>query len=246
MKDLLAAEWLKLRTTRLLAGIAPAAVAISAAAVAGATLSADRAGVDLTDTEGVRRALHVSGTGALVVLVLGIVMAAGEFRSQTATDTFLTTPRRGRVVVAKMAVAAVVGAGIGFLGAATCLATAVLLYRREGVAFPGESREVWFTLGGAVVYAATFALIGVAVGSVVRNQTAAVVGAIGWVLVVEQVLITAAASPLTRWLPAAAGQAIVRTPSPGLLSPPAGVAVILAYGVAIGLAGIVVTSRRDA
>lgn len=246
MRHLLAAEWLKLRTTRLLAGIVPATIVISVLAVAGATLSADRAGVDLTEAIGVRRALHVTGAGANILLALGIVMAAGEFRTQTATDTFLTAPRRGRVVVSKMIVGAFVGAVIGTLNAVVCMATAALLYRREGLRFPTGEPDVWLIMGGAVLYSAIFALIGVALGSVIRNLVVAVMGALAWVLLVEQLLITAAASPHTKWLPAAAGQAIVRSPATGLLTPTTGVAVLLAYGIVIGLAGVAITTRRDA
>ncbi len=54
MGRLLAAEWLKARTSRLLVATVPAAVLISAAAVAGAVLSADGAGVALDSTDGIR------------------------------------------------------------------------------------------------------------------------------------------------------------------------------------------------
>ena len=41
MTDLVAAEWLKLRTTRLLHGMIPVALAVSVAAVAGSVLATD-------------------------------------------------------------------------------------------------------------------------------------------------------------------------------------------------------------
>jgi hypothetical protein len=53
MKDLVAAEWLKLRTTRPLYGSIPAAVALSFAAVAAAVLTADSA-TQLESTSGIR------------------------------------------------------------------------------------------------------------------------------------------------------------------------------------------------
>lgn len=57
MRALLAAEWLKLRTTRLLWGLVPGAIALSIAAVMGAVLSADGAGVDLETSAGVNLSL---------------------------------------------------------------------------------------------------------------------------------------------------------------------------------------------
>ena len=44
MGDLVAAEWLKLRSTRLVYGMAAAAVVLSVAAVTGAVLATDRSG----------------------------------------------------------------------------------------------------------------------------------------------------------------------------------------------------------
>lgn len=245
MSRLIAAEWLKLRTTRLLWAMLPAAVLLSTAAVAGATLSADDAGIALDTTTGVRRALHVTGTGAILVLVIGIIIAAGEYRTQTATDTFLTTPRRHRVLGAKLVVGALLGAAFGAVTAAVCLGVAALLYQQQDVAFPAGDREVWLTLGGAVLYAALFAVLGVAFGSLIRNQIAAVVAALAWLLVVEQVLVGLVTSA-ARWFPAAAGQAIVRTPEPGLLTPAAGAVVLLGYGALLTVAGITAAARRDA
>jgi ABC-2 type transport system permease protein len=242
---LVAAEWVKLTTTRLLWVVLPLSVALSAAAVAGATLSADSAGVALASTAGVRRSLHVAGTGAILVLVLGIMLSAGEYRTRTATDTFLTTPRRNRVLAAKLIVGGLLGAAVGVLTAAVCLVVVLLLYRQQGATVPLGSADVWLTLAGAVLYAALFAVLGVALGSLLRSQVAAVVGALAWLLVVEQVLVSLAADA-GRWLPGAAGQAIVRSPAEGLLSPAGGTALLLAYATAVALAGVTVAGRRDA
>ena len=104
---------------------------------------------------------------------------------------------------------------------------------------------MWLTLAGAVLYATLFALLGVALGSLVRSQVAAIVGALAWLLVAEQVLVTLAADA-GRWLPGAAGQAIVRTPTDGLLDPAAGTALLLAYAAAVTLASTLTATRRDA
>ena len=112
MIDLLAAEVLKLRTTRTIGLLLLAMVGITGLAVTGAVVLASNANLDLQSEHGVRTVLHVSASGALFVLVLGAMISAGEFRHRTATDTFLTTPRRWRVVAAKLVTAAVAGAGI--------------------------------------------------------------------------------------------------------------------------------------
>jgi len=245
MKALIAAEWLKLRTTRLLWGLIPGAVALSIAAVLGAVLSAEGAGVDLETSAGVNRALHVTGTGSILVLALGVIMSAGEYRTQTATDTFLTTPKRHHVTIAKLAVAATIGTGFGIASAAAALITSHLAYTIEGATFPVDDTEVWTTLAGAVIYAGLFAVLGVAIGGLIRNQVIAIVAAFAWILVIENIAISLSTS-IAQWLPGAAGQAIVRTPDRDLLPPAAATAVLAAYGVAIAAIGIAAATRRDA
>jgi ABC-2 type transport system permease protein len=244
MNDLVAAEWLKLRTTRLLYGMIPATVAISCAAVTGAVLSADGA-ADLESTDGIRRALSVTGTGAVIVLIVGILISAGEYRHGTAADTFLTSPRRHRVVIAKLAVGGGVGLAAGMVTSLICVGGASILYASKDATFPFRDTEVWLTLAGTLAYTTLFAILGVALGSLVRNQVLAVAGALAWLAVVEHTLLNLVPD-LGRWLPAAAGQSIVRTPVDGLLSPLAGTAVLAVYGAAIALAGVRVAATRDA
>jgi ABC-type transport system involved in multi-copper enzyme maturation permease subunit len=246
MGRLVAAEWLKLRTTRLLWATVPAVALLSAVAVAGLVLSSEAAGVTLLEpTEGVRQAaLHLTSTGAILVMVLGIIISAGEYRVQTATDTFLTTPWRSRVVAAKLAFGVILGLALGTLGIAVGLPVAYLLFEADGTAFPAGNEEVWLTLGGVVLYAALFAILGVAFGSLVRNQVVAIVSALTFVLLLEQLLTQSGAS-MAEWLPGNAGAAVVRTPGE-FLEPGAGAALLLAYALVIALAGMVVVARRDA
>jgi ABC-2 type transport system permease protein len=244
MTDLLAAEWLKLRTTRLLHGMIPAIVALSLAAVAGAVVAADSV-AELESTGGIRQVLSVTGTGAILVLVVGILVSAGEYRHGTAADTFLTTPRRHRVVAAKLATGAAVGLAAGVVTSVACVGGAAGLYAIDGATFPFGDGEVWLTLAGTLVYTTVFAILGVALGTLIRNQVLAVSCALAWLAVIEHTLVNLVPD-LGRWLPAAAGQAIVRTPADDLLSPLVGAVVLAAYGAAIALAGIRVAATRDA
>jgi ABC-2 type transport system permease protein len=244
MIDLLAGEWLKLRTTRLLWGMIPATVALSFAAVAGAVLAADSA-AELESADGIRRVLSVTGTGAILVLVVGILISAGEYRHGTAADTFLTTPRRHRVLAAKLTVGAGVGLAAGVITSVACVGIAGVLYELDDATFPFGDAEVWLTVAGTLAYTTLFAVLGVALGSLVRNQVLAVAIALAWFAVVEHTLVTLVPD-LGRWLPAAAGQAIVRTPLDDLLSPLAGAAVLTAYSATVALAGIRFAATRDA
>jgi len=244
MSDLIAAEWLKLRTTRLLAGIIPAAIAISVAAVAGAILVHEGGGTALESSESVRRVLSVSGAGAILVLVTGIIISAGEHRDLTAGDTFLTTPRRHRVLAAKLIVGAALGLAVGVVTSLASTGVAAVIYRSRGARFPFTDAEVWLTLAGSLVYTALFAIIGVSLGSLIRNQVFAVTGALAWFAVVEHTLVNFAPG-VGRWLPAAAGQAIVRTPLEGLLPPAAGASLLAMYTAVAAWSGIRAVATRD-
>lgn len=244
MNGLVAAEWLKLRTTRLLLGMVPAAVVLSFAAVAGVVLSADGVG-ELESAELVRRLLSVTGTGAILMLVVGILIAAGEYRHGTASDTFLTTPRRHLVLTAKLVVGSAVGLAAGVLSSVLCVGLALVLYATRDASFPIGEGDVWLTLAGTLTYSTLFAIVGVGFGWLLRNQALAVAGALAWLAIIEHTLVNLAPT-LGRWLPAAAGQAIVRTPLDGLLSPVAGAAVLAAYGAAFTAAGVRISASRDA
>ena len=246
MTALLAAEYLKLRTTRTTWALLAATVAVSALAVASAVVvGADSAAVNLESDRGIRAVLNVAANGAIFVLALGIIISAGEYRQGTATDTFLTTPRRWRVIAAKLGVATTTGIVFGALSAGVSIAVANLSYRLEGYRFPLDSAEGWSTLAGAILYAALFGALGAATGSLVRNQVVAIVGWLAWLFVVEHIAV-GFLPDLGRWLPAAAGQALVRAPNPELLAQTTAAAVLAIYAAVIMSVAVVSERHRDA
>jgi ABC-2 type transport system permease protein len=245
MTDLVAAEWLKLRTVRTMWLLLAGMLALTSLAVIGAITLASGADLDLESDQGVRTVLHVCAAGAIFVFVLGVIISAGEYRQGTATDTFLTTPQRWRVVVAKLLTAGGAGIVFGAMAAGAALAVAGHVYAIKGYAFPLASSEAWSILGGAVVYAALFGAIGAATGSLVRNQVGVIVGWLVWLLLAENIVVGIAPG-IGRWLPGAAGRALVRDPNGDLLSQPAAAVVLAVYAVAIGAAAVVIERRRDA
>jgi ABC-2 type transport system permease protein len=245
MTRLLRAELLKLRTTRTVWGLLVATVVLTGTAVAGAVIVADNAGVNLDSDEGVRLVLHVSGAGAVLVLVLGIIMTAGEHRQGTATDTFLTTPLRWRVLAAKLVTATVVGAAFGALSSGVALAVATHMYQLKGHTFPLDASGAGSILVGAVVYASLFGALGAALGSLIRNQVGAIVGCLAWLFVAEQIVLGIAPT-VGRYLPAAAGRALVRDPNGELLAQASAGVVLALYAAAIMAVGVYVERRRDA
>jgi ABC-2 type transport system permease protein len=245
MTRLIAAEILKLRTTRTVWGLLAATVGVSALAVASAVAVGADTSLDLESADGVRSVLSVAANGAIFVLVLGIIIAAGEWRQRTATDTFLTTPRRWRVIAAKLTVAVAAGVVFGAISAGVSMGVADLVYRIKGFTFPFGSSDAWATLGGAVLYAALFGAIGATTGSLVRNQVVGIVGWLVWLAVVEHLAVGLLPS-VGRWLPAAAGRALVGAPNDDLLGPLVAGVVLSVYAVAIVGAAIASERLRDA
>jgi ABC-2 type transport system permease protein len=106
--------------------------------------------------------------------------------------------------------------------------------------------DVALVLLGVLVGAPLYGVLGVGVGALVRNQVAAIVGALAWILVVEN-LVIALLPDVGRWLPggAAAALAQLATPEGELLPAWAGGLVFLAYGVVFAVLGTRFVVDRD-
>ncbi len=113
MKSLLSAEFLKIRTTRTASALLGAIVVITALSIVATVARGVPGNVSLESDEGIRAVLHVAGSGALFVLILGVIVTAGEYRQKTSVDTYLTTPKRSRVLVAKLAASMCAGVLFG-------------------------------------------------------------------------------------------------------------------------------------
>jgi ABC-type transport system involved in multi-copper enzyme maturation permease subunit len=246
--NLLAAELRKATSTRLMWVLLAGLVAFVALNVVATVLASGQAATGLPplDTaEAVKSVWTSAGSGGLLALVIGILGITGEYRHQTITGTFLTTPRRSRVLVPKMAAHALIGLGYGLAAAVTALLLAPpLLGLRDAAALPFT--DVAGILAGAVAGTALYGVLGVAVGALIRNQIAAVVGALIWVLLVEGLLV-AFLPEVGRWLPGGAANAMLQaeTLRGDLLSPAVGALLMLGYAAALGWLATRVTLRAD-
>jgi ABC-2 type transport system permease protein len=212
MSRLVRTELLKQRTTPVFL-IGLAAVPILTALVTIAVLSS--AGHQGTEALGGRSLVEAMSAPASIVtavaLLLGIFGMAGEYRHQTITTTFLTTPRRRDVVAAKLVAHGMTGAAMALLAVVVTAAITTPWLHSAGVAVQLDG-DVVRVAAGFLLSTALYGAIGVSVGALIRNQTGAAIVALVWLLTVEGLLADVMGSAsVVRWLPAAAGAALVHS-----------------------------------
>jgi ABC-2 type transport system permease protein len=244
MRRTIASEWRKLRVTPTMWWLLLGVVGIGVAATLGAIVLDDARGLDPASDKALRDDLHSAGSGSILVVVAGIIGMAGEFRFGQADQTFLSTPRRPDVVWAKALVFAALGAVYGITAALASLGTTWIWLASQSESLPIGREAVWLTIVGAVGSAVIFALLGVALGALSRNQVPAVVATLAWFVVAEPI-VKQISDAFARWLPGAAALALRRVPENGLLSMRTGALVLVAWTLAALAAGLARTARAD-
>jgi ABC-2 type transport system permease protein len=249
MTALVRSEWTKLFTTRVWLGLLLGCCALVTlfAVLLTAFAGNPESGLPPVGTD-VYEELAFATAGNVVVLfiILGIIGMTQEYRHRTATPTFLTTPRRGRVVVAKL---------IAYAAAAVPLALTVLavnvavVYIHAGArgatpTLDGDNLRILLSSGLALV---VYAVLGVGVGALLRNQVGAIVGALVYLFVVEPIIRQIpATAPAYKWLPGGGLEALTATlQGPELLEPWQGGLLLLGYGLLAALLGTMFAVRRD-
>ena len=194
---------------------------------------------------GVSKSFSVSAVTGMTMLVLGILVMAGEFRHRTILATYLGEPRKGRVLVAKLVLMGLLGAVAGAVVFGLTVGIAVPLYAAKGVhTLPIDIGRYWL---GATLATGCYALLGVAVGALVRNTVGAVLGALVWVQVVEQLFLANVFPELAKWLPtgAAVGLTVPANPGQDVLSPGVALLVLLGWTAVVSVLATVVNARRE-
>lgn len=199
----------------------------------------------------------VVGFGYVFTLIMGALSVTSEFRYQTITPTYLTDPLRHRMVAGKTIGQLVVGVVFGIAATAAALAVgAGLLAVLDHPTGLGEV-SVQRALLLSPIALGLWAVIGVGMGALIKNQIAAIVVIIGFNQIVDPVLRLvlglAHLDGVEKFLPTAAGEAISGGGFSALLaggtanSLPwwAGGLVLLGYGVVLVALGWLFTLRRD-
>ena len=261
MIRLIRAELLKFATTRLWWGMLIGVVAISALSAA-ATAALAGSTVQGTSTPGledpaVLRGIYTGGLSItyMLTLAIGIIAMAGEYRHETMTATVLAAPRRQHVVVAKLAALTVIGGGYGVAMVATGVLVGLPVILGRGGSPHLTQDGIPRALALAVLAVALWAILGLGIGTLIRNQVVALLVTIGIVSIAEPIITyllqLAEWGSVARFLPGTATGALVTpvTDSGGVsfsyLPWWGGALMLFGYAVVSGGIGAALTLRRD-
>jgi ABC-2 type transport system permease protein len=244
------AERIKLSTTRSVVwtAAAVAVLSIGLAALQGSTAY----GAAPLPSE--RAATGVAVFGVPVLMVLAAMTVTGEYRSGMIRTTFMATPNRSLVLVAKAIVAAVFSAAY----AAAMTVAAVVVGRLMAPPLAGSQLsfvdpDTWRLIGAITLYAAITALLGVGVAALLRHSAGAVAVLLLWPLLVEPMLgnLPSIGSEVGPYLPFANVFRFIDLQwlYPAYAMPWGEVGSLLYFVTVVGVvyaAAIVVVNRRDA
>ena len=188
--------------------------------------------------------------------LLGAILVTSEYFHLTATTTFLVTPRRERVIVAKLVVGVLIGLAFWAVTTVGNLIVVPFVLRHLKVGAQLGEPAVWRAIGLNALAYAVWAILGVGMGVLIRSQLAATLTLAGTYLIGTSglgLVFTLLADRIADWInnlrvliPTVASQLMISgTDLPG--NPPrwVGAAVLLGYALISGLLGTAITRRRD-
>lgn len=199
-------------------------------------------------------AVAAVGGATVIALVVGILSMTTEFRHRTIGRTLQLDASRTRVLAAKLVVAVLYAVVLVALALAVVAAMVAVALAREGVDAtwgPDVTRAVW----QAPVGYGLNAMLGVAIGALLRSQVVALTLSLVWLFVVETLVFFLAPS-VARYLPFTALEALFADSSGDdiaidmgfgfeALEPGAALGVFLAYVTVACVAAGVRMTRGD-
>jgi ABC-type transport system involved in multi-copper enzyme maturation permease subunit len=245
MTNLTRLEFLKLRTTPAFYVTAAAALVLSIISASTSVLIKPHGGAPpLGSASNVQHVLsQPSAVTSMAMFILGILVVAGEYRQRTILGTFLAEPRRLRVITAKLLAVGVTGVVIAAITYAVTSAVAISLYADKGVHHvPVDIAHIGV---GTVLSAATYGLLGVAVGALTRNTVAAIIGGLIWFQVFEVAILENAVPSLAKWFPVGASQGLTSLDTSRFLPPAGAAAVLVGWAAVLVLAAARLSIRRE-
>jgi ABC-type transport system involved in multi-copper enzyme maturation permease subunit len=240
--DQLLAELRKMRSTRTNLGLLAGMVALTLLTVLlnGFVLTE----AELRGHDNQHTLLSAGTNAALFAALIGVMAITSEFRHGTIRSTFVVTPRRGRVVAAKVVASLLMGAAFGLVAIALSFGLGWAILSGRGIDLALDRDHVLLLVLGTVCMTALWAALGVGLGAVIKNQVFAVIGLIAWAFVVDN-LLRALVPDVGRFTPVGVSDAFTAGFADELLHPAVGGLVLVVYAAALVAAGTGAVARRD-
>ena len=190
----------------------------------------------------------------LLTLVVGVMSIGSEYRHKTITSTFLSTPKRVRVMLAKVTSLLGIGVfyGLVFLVGSVGVGGAAIAIKGFSP-FP-EAGPIARALALSLLVLGLWSLLGLGAGILIPNQVAAILIAVGAAWIVEPLAgillsLVSWGKDVVPYMPSQATSAMVgqinTSSSTHLLSWWAGALVLVAYAAVLAGFGSMLTVRRD-
>lgn len=205
--------------------------------------------------------IYTSGQffGVMFIMLLGAILVTNEFFHQTATATFLATPKRTKVIIGKLFTAIIVAGVFWVLTTAINLVVGAIYFDSKGY---GPQLAEWPITRAILMNGLAFGLwgvLGVGLGVLLRNQIGAVVtGAVSYIIGSQAITVVFyliyefwikkdwVLTAMVIW-PSMASQVMV-SPEEVYPESPAwwvGALVLVGYGIVFGTIGTLITRKRD-
>jgi ABC-type transport system involved in multi-copper enzyme maturation permease subunit len=214
-----------------------------------------------------RSAANVYTSGQLLnlmfIVVLGALIVTNEYFHQTATATFLATPHRTRVIVAKLVAGVGLATGFWFVTTAINVGIGALNFTSTGYGFPFRDPDIVRSVAMNLLAYVIWAVLGIGLGVLIQSQLGATITAaalywISWPVAVllfgiirQFVIHDDRVWQFVVLLPGVASFIMVSTErlqfAVDTFGPPwwVGAVVLLGYGLVAGVVGTLITRKRD-
>lgn len=251
-RNVIHSEWIKFWSVRstsitlFAAGLITVVFGMIFSAVAESEAQAPGPAAFLTNPVDV--ALGGVGLTEMIVGVLGVMIVAGEYSTGLIRTSFAAAGHRGRVIRAKVAVLAASVFSVMAVAVTAAVAAGQAVYAGSEPTVPVTL--VLDIILGTTIYLTGIALIGIALGFILRSTAAGIGTLVGGVFIgpnLLNLLPDSITDHFLKYLPSEAGSAMMsQVSNPDLLSQGAGYVVFVAWVIGLlGVAGLLV-HRRDA
>ncbi len=236
------AELLKIRSTRTTVGLLLGMIALVLlfSLLTGLLSNAQ----NLVGAENQKNVLSLGSLAGVFSALAGILLITSEYRFGTIRPTYLFTPRRSTVLVAKALSGALAGLVFGIIGEGVGFAIGDVILSARGIPMALSGSSVTLLLLGTVASTALFGVLGVGLGTIIRNQVGSIITLLAWGFVVDNLLFGLVPT-VGRFTPTYSENAFIGITANHLLAPALGALTLAGWAVGLSVVGLLLINRRD-